>query len=112
MSDTKESDSSETATPAALPAQTSVATNALTDQTNYLPRRTIISVNPLCVLWPIVLKTHSLQVFLACASVGAISYLDDTMISVALPFISADLSAGNQISWVPTAFFVYMLSFS
>ncbi|KAJ7082899.1 MFS drug transporter [Mycena belliarum] len=60
----------------------------LTDQTNYLPRRKIITV------------------FLACASVGTVGLLDETMISVALPTISSDLGAGSQISWVAAAFFV------
>ncbi|KAJ7187820.1 MFS drug transporter [Mycena filopes] len=60
----------------------------LTDQTNYLPRRTIITV------------------FLACASVGTVGLLDETMISVALPTISSELGAGSQISWVASAFFV------
>ncbi|KAJ7470927.1 major facilitator superfamily domain-containing protein [Mycena latifolia] len=60
----------------------------LTDQTNYLPRRKIITV------------------FLACASVGTVGLLDETMISVALPIISSDLGAGSQISWVAAAFFV------
>ncbi|KAJ6627673.1 putative MFS drug transporter [Mycena sp. CBHHK59/15] len=60
----------------------------LTDQTNYLPRHKIITV------------------FLACASVGTVGLLDETMISVALPTISSDLGAGSQISWVAAAFFV------
>ncbi|KAJ6577921.1 putative MFS drug transporter [Mycena capillaripes] len=60
----------------------------LTDQTNYLPRRKIITV------------------FLACASVGTTGLLDETMISVALPTISSDLGAGTKISWVAAAFFV------
>ncbi|KAJ7683216.1 cephamycin export protein cmcT [Mycena rosella] len=60
----------------------------LTDQTNYLPRRKIITV------------------FLACASVGTVGLLDETMISVALPTISSELGAGSQISWVAAAFFV------
>ncbi|KAJ7116710.1 putative MFS drug transporter [Mycena epipterygia] len=60
----------------------------LTDQTNYLPRRKIITV------------------FLACASVGTVGLLDETMISVALPTISSELNAGSQISWVASAFFV------
>ncbi|KAJ7732120.1 putative MFS transporter [Mycena metata] len=60
----------------------------LTDQTNYLPRRIIITV------------------FLACATVGTVGLLDETMISVALPTISSELGAGSQISWVASAFFV------
>ncbi|KAJ7505632.1 cephamycin export protein cmcT [Mycena galericulata] len=64
------------------------APQKLTDQTNYLPRSKIITV------------------FLACASVGTVGLLDETMISVALPTISSDLGAGSQISWVAAAFFV------
>ncbi|KAJ7122550.1 major facilitator superfamily domain-containing protein [Mycena crocata] len=73
--------SSETSTPDSVPQK-------LTDQTNYLPRRKIITV------------------FLACASVGTVGLLDETMISVALPTISSELGAGSQISWVAAAFFV------
>ncbi|KAJ6560968.1 major facilitator superfamily domain-containing protein [Mycena sp. CBHHK59/15] len=60
----------------------------LSDQTNYLPRRKIISV------------------FLGCASIGTVGLLDETLISVALPTISSELGAGSQISWVAAAFFV------
>ncbi|KAF7289343.1 Efflux pump FUS6 [Mycena indigotica] len=60
----------------------------LTDQTRYLPLHKIVTV------------------FLACATVGTVSLLDETMISVALPVISSDLHAGTQISWVAAAFFV------
>ncbi|KAJ7921389.1 MFS drug transporter [Mycena leptocephala] len=68
--------------------ETTSAPTELTDQTNYLPRRKIITV------------------FLACALVGTTGLLDETMISVALPTISSDLGAGSQISWVAAAFFV------
>ncbi|KAK6992448.1 major facilitator superfamily domain-containing protein [Favolaschia claudopus] len=70
------------------PVATAPAPQQLSDQTNYLPRRKIITV------------------FLACASVGTTGLLDETMVSVALPTISSDLGAGSQISWVAAAFFV------
>ncbi|KAF8643021.1 hypothetical protein AX16_009265 [Volvariella volvacea WC 439] len=60
----------------------------LTDQTNYLPRRKIISV------------------FLACAAVETVGLLDETMVSVAMPTISTELQAGSQIGWIATAYFV------
>ncbi|RDB18552.1 Efflux pump FUS6 [Hypsizygus marmoreus] len=60
----------------------------LTDQTNYLPRRKIISV------------------FLACATVDIAGLLDETMLAVSLPIIGSELNAGSQVSWFATAYFV------
>lgn len=60
----------------------------LADQTNYVPPRKIIAI------------------FLACATVGTTGLLDETMIAVALPIISADIGGGSQITWVATAFFM------
>jgi hypothetical protein len=62
--------------------------NNLVDQTNYVPVRKIISI------------------FLSCATVSITGLLDETMVAVALPTISAELGGGSQIGWVATAFFV------
>ncbi|KAF8075225.1 MFS general substrate transporter [Lyophyllum atratum] len=64
------------------------ANGGLTDQTNYLPRRKIISV------------------FMACASISIVGLLDETMIAVSLPVIGSELNAGSQVSWFATAYFV------
>jgi hypothetical protein len=60
----------------------------LDDQTNYVPVRKIISI------------------FLSCATISTTALLDETMVAVALPTISAELGGGNQISWVATSFFM------
>ncbi|KAF9465642.1 putative MFS drug transporter [Collybia nuda] len=62
--------------------------SGLTDQTNYLPRRKIISV------------------FLACASVDVVGLLDETMIAVSLTIIGSELNAGTQVSWIATSYFL------
>ncbi|KAF5379537.1 hypothetical protein D9615_006544 [Tricholomella constricta] len=67
---------------------TTDAPKGLTDQTNYLPRRKIISV------------------FLACASVSIVGLLNETMIAVSLPVMGSELNAGSQVSWFATAYFI------
>ncbi|GJE91548.1 MFS drug transporter [Phanerochaete sordida] len=79
--------------PTTAPASAPATADTLTDQTNYLPRRKIISV------------------FLACATVSITGLLDETMVAVALPIMSSDFNAGSQISWVANAFFVTSTSF-
>ncbi|KAF9014727.1 cephamycin export protein cmcT [Hymenopellis radicata] len=64
-----------------------------TDQTNYVPRRKIITI------------------FLACATVSITGLLDETMIAVALPIIGSELGGGNQIGWVATSFFITSTAF-
>ncbi|KAF8918676.1 cephamycin export protein cmcT [Mucidula mucida] len=66
---------------------------APTDQTNYVPRRKIITI------------------FLACATVSITGLLDETMIAVALPIIGSELGGGNQIGWVATSFFITSTAF-
>lgn len=58
----------------------------LTDQTNFLPIRQVITV------------FLGLSVALACA------YLDQTVVATALPRISSDLHSGRLSSWVATAY--------
>lgn len=53
-----------------------------------------------------------LKVFLACASVGTVGLLDETMIAVSLPIIGSELNAGSQVSWFATAYFVFVPSVS
>ena len=64
--------------------------SGLADQTNYVPRRQIISI------------------FLTCSMVEFTSLLDGTMVAVAQNIIANDLGGGKQVAWVSTAFFVYV----
>ena len=64
--------------------------SGLADQTNYVPRRQIISI------------------FLACSIVEFVSLLDGTMVAVGLNIIANDLGGGKQVAWVSTSFFVYV----
>ena len=73
---------------ASLPIISPAKPAGLIDQTNYVPRRTIVSI------------------FLACAVVAFVALLGDNMIAVALPIIGAELGGGSQISWVATSYFV------
>jgi hypothetical protein len=57
----------------------------LTDQTNLLPFRKIVTV------------------FLGLAGCLLVSALDSTMVATALPTISAAFNAGSVSSWVPSA---------
>ncbi|KAF7975434.1 hypothetical protein HWV62_9563 [Athelia sp. TMB] len=65
----------------------------LTDQTNLLPFKTIITV------------------FLGLALCVVVSSLDSVVVATALPTISADLDAGSVISWVPSAYFLASTAF-
>ncbi|KAK7042956.1 hypothetical protein VNI00_008693 [Paramarasmius palmivorus] len=86
-------DPEKTEVPTSNDTQTTSIPGALTDQTNYVPRRKIISI------------------FLSCATIGLTAYLDETMIAVALPHISSELGGGNQIAWVATSYFITSTSF-
>ncbi|KIP08456.1 hypothetical protein PHLGIDRAFT_34950 [Phlebiopsis gigantea 11061_1 CR5-6] len=70
------------------------STHVLTDQTNFLPTRQVITV--FC----------GLSIALACA------FLDQTIISTALPRIASDFQSGRESSWVATAYLLTSLSFS
>lgn len=85
------------------PVNAETERTGLSDQTNYVPPRQIISI------------------FLACATVGTTGLLDETMvwaqsrasncsdffeIAVALPIMGAELHAGSQIAWIATAYFM------
>ncbi|GJE94802.1 MFS general substrate transporter [Phanerochaete sordida] len=66
----------------------------LTDQTNFLPTKQVITV------------FLGLSVALAC------SFLDQTIIATALPRIASDLHSGRESSWVATAYLLTSLSFT
>jgi hypothetical protein len=81
--------------------------NGLTDQTFYLPRRKIITVRPALksLTHPL---TSALQIFLACASTEVVALLDEKGVAAALSIISSELHAGSKISWVASAYFLYV----
>lgn len=60
--------------------------HGLTDQTNYLSTRRVVVV------------------YLALASVFALTFLDLTIVATALPRISDDLHAGSESAWVASSY--------
>ncbi|KDQ59098.1 hypothetical protein JAAARDRAFT_652302 [Jaapia argillacea MUCL 33604] len=64
----------------------------LTDQTNFLPARRVITVYV------------GLSIALAC------SFLEQTIVATALPRISSDLHGGRESSWVATAYLLTSLA--
>ncbi|KAI0549058.1 major facilitator superfamily domain-containing protein [Xylaria curta] len=58
------------------------------EQTNYVPRRTIITI------------------FLACASVDLVALIDQTTLAASLYIVTDALGGGNQTSWVANGFFI------
>ncbi|KIJ12258.1 hypothetical protein PAXINDRAFT_101283 [Paxillus involutus ATCC 200175] len=65
----------------------------LTDQTNLLPFRKVITV------------------FFGLALCVVVSTLDSVIIATALPTISASFNAGSVVSWVPAAYMLTSTSF-
>ncbi|KZT29870.1 MFS general substrate transporter [Neolentinus lepideus HHB14362 ss-1] len=66
----------------------------LTDQTNFLPARQVITV------------------YLGLCTALACSFLEQTIVATALPRISSDLHSGSESSWVPTAYLLTSLAFT
>ncbi|TRX98987.1 hypothetical protein FHL15_000329 [Xylaria flabelliformis] len=58
------------------------------EQTNYVPRRTVITI------------------FLACASVDLVALIDQTTLAASLYIVTDALGGGNQTSWVANGFFI------
>ncbi|KAL2368055.1 hypothetical protein RJ035_000551 [Blastomyces gilchristii] len=54
------------------------------EQTNFVPKRTIIT----------------LQIFLACATVDLLALMDQTTLAASLSIISDELAAGDLMSWI------------
>ncbi|KAI1260514.1 major facilitator superfamily domain-containing protein [Xylariaceae sp. FL1019] len=75
--------------PVTSPAVTeSAPTHQFNEQTNYVPKRTIITI------------------FLACASVDLIALIDQTTLAASLYIVTDSLGGGDQISWVSNGFFI------
>ncbi|KAL1953279.1 hypothetical protein VTO42DRAFT_3313 [Malbranchea cinnamomea] len=70
--------------------------NAFNEQTNYVPKRTIIT-NPVFNRW---------QIFLACASVDLVALMDQTTLATSLSIIGNALNASDQSSWIAGGYFV------
>ncbi|KKZ63852.1 hypothetical protein EMCG_01805 [[Emmonsia] crescens] len=62
--------------------------HVLNEQTNFVPKRTIITI------------------FLACASVDLLTLMDQTTLAASLSIISNELAAGDQTSWIAAGYFV------
>ncbi|PHH62158.1 hypothetical protein CDD81_7532 [Ophiocordyceps australis] len=58
------------------------------EQTNYVPKRTIITI------------------FLACASVDLVALMDQTTLATSLYIIGNSLGSTNQVSWIANGFFI------
>ncbi|KAI1299448.1 major facilitator superfamily domain-containing protein [Xylaria venustula] len=58
------------------------------EQTNYVPRKTIITI------------------FLACATVDLIALIDQTTLASSLYIVSDALGGGNQVAWIANGFFI------
>ncbi|KAM0750320.1 MFS general substrate transporter [Meredithblackwellia eburnea MCA 4105] len=90
----KETDGDETGAKGEAPAE--LAThfkNGLQDQSNYLPAKQIIIV------------------FLGMTMVIFLSFMDQTIVSTALPIISSAFNAGRSSSWVASAYLLTSTAF-
>ncbi|PYH98952.1 MFS general substrate transporter [Aspergillus ellipticus CBS 707.79] len=63
-------------------------THPFNEQTNYVPKRTIITI------------------FLACSTIDLIATMDQTTLSTSLPTISTALHANDLTSWISSSFFL------
>ncbi|TFK50126.1 MFS general substrate transporter [Heliocybe sulcata] len=66
----------------------------LTDQTNFLPARQVITV------------------YLGLCTALACSFIEQTIVATCLPRISSDLQSGSESSWVATAYLLTSLAFT
>ncbi|PHH74771.1 hypothetical protein CDD82_4791 [Ophiocordyceps australis] len=64
------------------------AVHQFNEQTNYVPKRTIITI------------------FLACASVDLVALMDQTTLATSLYIIGNSLGSTNQVSWIANGFFI------
>ncbi|KAI1283513.1 major facilitator superfamily domain-containing protein [Xylaria sp. FL0933] len=69
-------------------ASDSARVHQFNEQTNYVPRRTIITI------------------FLACASVDLIALIDQTTLASSLYIVSDALGGGSQVAWIANGFFI------
>ncbi|KAH7413808.1 major facilitator superfamily domain-containing protein [Phaeosphaeria sp. MPI-PUGE-AT-0046c] len=75
------------------PLSGNVVLPAFNEQTNYVPRKTIITI------------------FLACASVDLLALIDQTTLAAALTIVSRDLNASSESAWIAGAYFLTSTSF-
>ena len=81
------------------------------EQTNYVPKRTIITV---CVgsngnkAIGALIAGFLYQIFLACSSVDLLALMDQTTLAASLSIIGNALGASDQTSWISGGYFVYV----
>lgn len=92
-------------------ADKNAAVLVFNEQTNYVPKRTIITV---CV-WPngneaigALIAAFLYQIFLACSSVDLLALMDQTTLAASLSIIGNALGASDQTSWISGGYFVYV----
>lgn len=73
------------------------------EQTNYVPKRTIITVSVLMGE----LQSLMIQIFLACSTVDLIALMDQTTLAASLAIIGNALHASDRTSWISGGYFVY-----
>jgi Na+/melibiose symporter-like transporter len=79
------------------------------EQTNYVPKKTIITV---CYITKHVsVRVSHPQIFLACASVDLLALMDQTTLAAALTIVSRDLNASSESAWIAGAYFLTSTSF-
>ncbi|GAW22579.1 hypothetical protein ANO14919_121190 [Xylariales sp. No.14919] len=65
-----------------------VQVHQFNEQTNYVPKKTIITI------------------FLACASVDLVALIDQTTLAASLYIVADALGGGNQAAWIANGFFI------
>jgi hypothetical protein len=77
------------------------------EQTNYVPKRTIITVS--VPRSNMATKLMPPQIFLACSTVDLLALMDQTTLAASLSIIGNALGASDQTSWISGGYFVYAL---
>lgn len=99
----------EVSTDAASSSLEKAAKPAFNEQTNYVPKKTIITV---CYITKHYIQDpHKAKIFLACASVDLLALMDQTTLAAALTIVSRDLSASSESAWIAGAYFLTSTSF-
>ncbi|KAG9376880.1 Major facilitator superfamily domain general substrate transporter [Pyrenophora tritici-repentis] len=76
-----------------IPVPAEETTLVLNEQTNYVPKKTIIII------------------FLACSTVDLLALMDQTTLAASLTIVSKDLNASSERAWIAGAYFLTSTSF-
>ena len=77
------------------------------EQTNYVPKRTIITVSTTEGKNNNIFQLLTLtKIFLACSSVDLLALMDQTTLAASLSIIGNALGASDQTSWISGGYFV------